>query len=407
MEENRFTADKGKNEKEIKRIAVRPEAIRIRKDEFFKNARSQFPKQPLESLQKSIQDLGLLKQLCVERDPDDKDKFILLAGERRLISVLALKKANADCLDRESGETAPASVLYEFVEVKLVTPKDDLERLAIMLAENGEHSQVPDWDYFNFALWLDGQTNEDGSKKYSRKDLCKVFNKSAPWVSHTLSLANLPPRAKKCLQDGTLSRTAAVHLLSAKEEKVEFVLKYAESVVVRNAQTEIEEARQEQNEAEIEAECAELQATQAANVGDRIQARLHARRGTEARRKLMGATHREERARNVMAKPVLTEEAIKQTLEERPETLQEGVAPKARSTKRVRDKVKNVKTLLDEQCGKEYILNSDTGREYPRGDVEIVVAAYEQVLGKKPLDVFALLDEEYEARQQRSKKGVA
>jgi len=388
-----------KNEKTIAKVAVRPEAIKIRKDEFFKNARSQFHHEPLESLEKSIQSLGLLKQLCVERDPANPEEFILIAGERRHLCLMSLKKKDAECFDNDTGATFPASYLYEYVEVKLVAPKNDIERLKIMVAENGEHSKVPDWDIFNFALWLDAQKNPDGSKRYDRPALCEIFNKSAPWISHTLQIASLPERVKACLKEGSLSRTAAVNLLSAKEDQYEFVLKYAESVIVRNATQDLAEAQKDKKQAEIEAEVADCRHQQALKVGDRIQARMQAKLGNEARRKQQGASNREERAKEVLANPTVTEESVKQALEENPQAVEPGTAPKTRSAHRVRVQVKNLKSLLDGQQGSSYIVNSETGKKYFRRDVQLIIAAYEQVLGKKTLNVFALLDDEYAATE--------
>jgi hypothetical protein len=385
--------ESGKNEITATRLKIRPAAIKVRKDEVFTNARSSFPKEPLETLEQSIQDLGLLKQLCVERNPLNKDEFFLLAGERRHICVNNLIRKNAICRDAETSDEVEAVVLFEYIDVKIVSPKDDIERLAIMLAENGEHSPVPDWDYFNFALFLSGQKNEDGSSKYSRKALCRVFNKSSPWITHTLQLADLPARAKDCLKAGTLSRTAAIQLLSAKEEQVDFVLKYTESLVLEQARKDIEIAETLQRDTELDIEIATAESENAINIGDRIAAKMHARKIGFGKKILRGAVDKQERAKKTITKPLITDEAIKQTFENCPETLKDGVAAKPRSPKLFRHKVKEVKAILSKLGSSDYFTQCDTGKSYHTRDMKLIVAAWEQLLGKKPMDIFTLLDE--------------
>lgn len=383
----------GKNEKFATKLKVKPTAINVRKDDVFTNARSSFPTEPLETLEKSIQDLGLLKQLCVERSPVNKNEFILLAGERRHICLTRLITKDAICKDAETGDEVKASILYEYVDVKIVTPKDDIERLAIMLAENGEHSPVPDWDYFTFALFLANQKNPDGTSKYSRKDLCRVFSKSTTWITHTLQLADLPDRAKKCLKAGSLSRTAAIQLLSAKDEQIAFVLDYTESAVLEQARKEIEESERIQKDVTIEIEEAEAEQEDAMSIGDRIKAKLHAKRAVAGKKRLRGAKDKYDRAKKIIAEPVLTDEAIKQTFSERPETLKNGVAPKTRSPKLFRHKVREIKELLTSEKDTEVIFNGD--KVYQKRDIRLIVAAWEQFLGHKTIDIFELLDEEY------------
>lgn len=393
----------GKNEKATTRLKVRPHAIKVRKDAAFTNARFSFPQEPLETLEKSIQDLGLLKQLCVERDPAKPEEFFLLAGERRHMCITSLVKKNALCREAETGDEYEAAILYEFVDVKIVAPKDDIERFAIMLAENGEHSAVPDYDYFQFALFLANQKDEKGEPKYTRKDLCRAFRKSSPWITHTLQLADLPERAMSSLKDGSLSRTAAIQLLSAKEEQVAFVLNYTESVILRNARKEIEESERQREDAELEVECAEAEESNALSVGDRIATKLHARRAGLGKKKIRGAEERKEKAEKVIQKPVFTNEAIKQTFAEKPETLKAGVAPKTRSPKLFRQKVREIRTMLDAAGSVEYITATDSDRKYKADDLRLVVAAWETFLGQQPINIFLLLDDEY----ARRKKAVA
>lgn len=393
-----MSQDAKTNEKEIKKLAVRPEAITIRKDEFFKNARSQFKEEPLASLEESIRTIGLLKPLCVERDPKDKNRFILIAGERRHICITSLKQKNAKCCDNETGDIALADEMYEFVEVKLVAPKDDAERLAIMFAENAEHSAVPDWDIFQFALWLDFQKDEAGRKKYDRPALCKIFNKSSPWVSHTLEIASLPEKVKAALQCGEINRTGAVKLLTAKEHEVVNVLHHAKHVIIRTANEEIAEGEETKKEATIALEVIDVEASQSVSVPDRIHKKVLATRRTDAKRRIAQADSKITKAKALLQKPVITEEAVKQALEEMPEAVKPGAAASAPSTKRVRKNLKSVKKLLDENEGKDYILHEATGKMYLTEDFHLLFAAYEQVLGKGGLDPFSLLDREYDRR---------
>ena len=390
---------RGKNEKIVQAVKIRLSAIKIRKDEVFANARTLFEQEPLEELKQSVSEVGLLENLAVERDANNPDEFWLLAGERRHIVLNELVRENGIVRVPHSEEYGKAAEVYEFIDAKIEHPKDDIERLKIMFTENMQHSAVPDWDYIRAAVALEAKTNPDGTKKYTRKDLCKIFGGCCEaWLSHTLRLATLPERALACLKNGSLPRSSAIHLFSAKPEEIENILKHAETIIVRERQKALDTAKNDEQNAEMEAECAEAAADVAAGVGNSLRQKIEAKRASGARRKVQGARDRYQKAQEQMQAPITyTEDRVKQALEEKPAALKPGVAPKTRSHKRVREKLKEIKALLDSAGGEEYITSS-TGSKYLRTDVRIVYAAYEQFLGKTTLDVFALLDEEYQKR---------
>lgn len=371
---------------------VRPESIKVIKseDRLFRNPRLTFKKENLESTKKSIIELGLLSPLLVKKIPNSDD-FELIAGERRLKIIIELKRENATCMNFETTKEDKAQNVYEFVEVKIFSPTDDSEMLKIAIAENMEHSPVPEWDYLQLALDLDNRKNEAGEKTYHREKICSMFNKSQAWLSHTLSLATLPEPALKRFKDGSLSRTAAIQLLSAKPEKIPEVLEEAEKIVKQEAINEILKANETTDQAELEVEIAEAELKSAKKTGEVLAAKVASKNIKTGKKKVSAASSKRKSAENRVANPAITGEAVNRVLDSNPEAIKPKAKKKVRSAKQLRQQVEEIKSLLEKEG--DDIVEEETGQKVSRRDVNLILAVYEQILGKKSISIFKLLKE--------------
>ena len=380
-------------------VKVRPEAIRVvnSSDRMFRNPRLTFKPEAMEELQQSIATIGLLQPLLIKRVPGT-DEFELIGGERRLRCIRNLIKLNAAVYDTEHEEMDKASVVYEFVDVRIVNPKNDLEQLKFAVADNMEHSQVPDWDILTLALDLESRVDPNGNREFSREDICEVFNRSAAWMSHTMSLANLPSEAQKRLKDGTLSRTAAVHLLAAKREAIPQVLVRSEEIIKEDSLDTISDAAREVEWATLEFEAAVAALKEAQETGDILAAKLAQRKATASRQKVSSAQHRQTQGEKRLHQKELTAEAVDRALEEIG-ARQEGVKAKARSTKLLRMQVGEMRQSLD-QSESDFVVEPGTDNRHSKKDVALLLSACDWVLGKKGGTLWTILNEEVKLRTQ-------
>jgi ParB-like chromosome segregation protein Spo0J len=384
--------------KEIKveSVKVRPDAIKVIKDtsRLFHNPRLTFQREPLETLQKSIAELGLIKPLLVRKS---QDGYELIAGERRLRCIKNLIKADAACYDIEHEEMNRASQVYEFVDVKIVKPKSDLDMLQHAVAENMEHCEVQTWDILTLALDLESRVTESGEKEFTRRNICKIFNRSEAWMSHTLSLANLPDYAKKKLRDGELSRTGAINLLGAKTEKVPLVIETASQITKEDAANELCEASYEIEQASEIIEQATAEENKAILTGEDIAAKLAAKKLKEGHHKITAAQHRITKAEKKLNSEKISAEAINRALDELPEARETGVKLKPKSPKLLKMKVKQATELLS-NASDSWIVDPETGKSYETKDLRLIITTCDWVLGKKSNSIFAILEEEYKMR---------
>lgn len=365
------------------RLKVNPEVIQVVKtgDRLFHNPRLSFKPEPLANLKKSIRDLGLLKPLAVKTL--DNGRFELVAGERRLRCILELTKTNEPVFDRLTKALRPAREVYAYVPVEVVSPADDLEQLQIAIAENMEHSPVADWDYFVLA--------QDLCTKYDRDRVCKIFNKSAPWLSHTLSLARLPEQVQDLMKAGRLSRTAAIQLLSARPEQIDTVLRRSEEIVIQDCEAVVAEARETLRAETIATDAAETDAAVAREMGDMEYAKTAEQRAATSRRKMSVAHLKLDNA--TKKRRELGADAINQALAET-DSYKEGVKRKVRSPKQAKQVTVGLRQLLDRHRGQDTVFDDQTQQAVSYADLEAFVSGIEWVLGNvegDPLDALARL----------------
>lgn len=124
-------------------IWIHPDDVIIPENRF----RREFDEKKLAELRESIERIGLLHPIVVERGPDDK--FTLRAGERRYKAISALLKENKKitCGIDDSGK----SVSMSLVPVTELSELTDLQRIEVEVEENVVRLDF-DWKERNKAV---------------------------------------------------------------------------------------------------------------------------------------------------------------------------------------------------------------------------------------------------------------
>lgn len=140
--------------------------------------RRSFPENELQALSVSIKEKGVLQPILVRVHPQDREKYEIVAGERRW---RAAKLINL--------ETIPA-LIREF---------SDAEVLEVGLLEN---LQRQDLDPIDEAC---GYRRLAEEFKHTQESLSRVMGKSRSHIANTLRLLTLPENVQAYLKNGQLS----------------------------------------------------------------------------------------------------------------------------------------------------------------------------------------------------------
>lgn len=189
-----------------------------------------------------------------------KEVWNLIAGERRLRSILDLIADNKLCFNRITRKMEPASQVYAKVCCVETTCADDREAMIAAVMENFLHAPLTEYE-----ILLQCQLLEDAG--LSRKDQAERLGKSEAWISQTFSLLDpekCHPKVLEAMADDILGRTQALQFLTYAPEKVEAILtraierhKYAQEAKEQEAIEAIDaavKAWEEQEEALRQAE---------------------------------------------------------------------------------------------------------------------------------------------------------
>lgn len=152
-----------------------------------RNPRRTFKEDGLEELAASIREKGIIQPIVVRPVGKEKDRYEIVAGERR-------------------WRAAQKAGLHQ-VPV-LVVELSEREALEIAIIENVQRADL------NALEEAQGYEALMAQFDYSQSDLAKVIGKSRPHIANTLRLLKLPEGVKAYLADGRLSAGAARALLA-------------------------------------------------------------------------------------------------------------------------------------------------------------------------------------------------
>lgn len=140
--------------------------------------RKEFQPEELDDLADSIRENGLLQPLIVRRSPGDRDRWELVAGERRFRAVSQLGWTDAPVIIREvDDQTLLILALVENLQREALGPLEEAEGYRVL----GE----------SFGL--------------TQGEIAKAVGKNRSTVANTLRLLQLPPSVRKLLEDGALT----------------------------------------------------------------------------------------------------------------------------------------------------------------------------------------------------------
>lgn len=149
--------------------------------------RREFSPEELAELTASIRTNGLLQPLLVRPDPAGRDRYQLVAGERRLRAITGLGWEEVPAVVREvDDETLLVLALVENIQRAALSPLDEAEGYRML----GER----------FGL--------------APADVAKAVGKDRSTVANALRLLRLPPSVRRLVEAGSLSAGHARPLLT-------------------------------------------------------------------------------------------------------------------------------------------------------------------------------------------------
>ena len=170
--------------------------------------RREFNEEAIKELASSIKKYGLLQPIILIRD---EDKYILVAGERRLRAVKLL------------GEKYIKAIVVDY-------SKNDLREYALI-----ENIQREDLNPIEIAYSLQSLIKEHG---YTHEELANSISKSRSYVTNLLRIINLPKFVQEKIKSNILSVGHAKVLIGLDEEILKKVIQEIEKKGLNVRETE-------------------------------------------------------------------------------------------------------------------------------------------------------------------------
>lgn len=170
--------------------------------------RKQFDKKALEELKKSIEEFGILQPIIVRKK---KDKYEIIAGERRWRAAKAAKLQTIPCIIRTT---------------------DEREAMKLALIENVQREDLnPIEEAVAYKSLLDDYS-------LTQDKLAKTLGKSRSYIANTVRLLNLDPEIADYIESGKLTAGHGRALLSIEDKETR--LATAEDII--NKQVNVRQA---------------------------------------------------------------------------------------------------------------------------------------------------------------------
>lgn len=172
--------------------------------------RHHFPEEDLISLSKSIQEKGILQPILVRIHPSEKEKYEIIAGERRW--------------------RAAKKIGLEHIQV-LIKDYSDAETLEIGLLENIQRQDLNPIEEADAYRRLAQEFN------HTQESLAHILGKSRSHIANTLRLLTLPKGVRDDLINGKISAGHGRALVGAEDPE-----RLAEMIVEKNLNVRQSEA---------------------------------------------------------------------------------------------------------------------------------------------------------------------
>ncbi len=149
--------------------------------------RQDFDEEALQSLSNSIAEKGVLQPLLVRRDPNDSERYEIIAGERRW----------------------RASQMAQLHEVPVIIKElSDVDALEIAIIENIQREDLSPIEE------AEGYRRLTDEFSYTQEMMAKELGKSRSHVTNMMRLLTLPDSVQKMIRQGDLSAGAARTLVT-------------------------------------------------------------------------------------------------------------------------------------------------------------------------------------------------
>ncbi len=176
IETSQHAADQGVHNVPIENISANP-----------RQPRSNFDEEGIKELSTSIKKHGVIQPIIVTLDPSQSDRFILVAGERRLIAA------------QKAGLQSIPIIIWEVT---------DRERLEIALIENLQRSDLNPLEEAEAYRQLIEDFN------LTHEEITARVAKSRAEVTNTLRLLALAPKVQDALIEGGITKGHARAIVS-------------------------------------------------------------------------------------------------------------------------------------------------------------------------------------------------
>jgi len=370
-----------------------PKAIKIvqeggtkTKGVLFKNPRTYtnpgFSPEKMAELRRAIAKDGLKQPLEVRLV---NNRVELVAGERRLRSILELLRTKTPCYNRNTKQMEPADKVYTEVCCVVIDANDDKDAIRQAVLENLLHEHLTDYE-----LLLQCKRMEEAG--FTRSEQAETFGKSEAWISQSHSLLNTNKRVLDCMEKGTLGRTQALRFLQISADKIDEVLDGALKENVYQLEVREQTALNEQDKAFETIEEAEAEIVAAQMKGRTTEA-------GEAKRKLQQAEKDASAAAKKVANVRKQKGKRRVSVEDIDTAAKNAGADENLNHSQSMKVVRQVNHDLEVELGKgSALINPDTDEEYDRREVCIIKRTLDWVLNKggmkHPLEALAEPPEE-------------
>jgi len=155
--------------------------------------RKNFQKESLEELSNSIKERGIIQPLIVRNSEDEKNKFELIAGERRL-------------------QASQMAGLHEVPAI--IIEADNLKSLEFAIVENVQRKDL------NPIEEAEGYKKLIDDFGYDQDKVSKFIGKSRSHISNSIRLLSLPKNVRKYIENETLSQGHAKILVGLDNSEI-------------------------------------------------------------------------------------------------------------------------------------------------------------------------------------------
>ena len=180
--------------------------------------RKAFDPNGLQELADSIAQHGLLQPITVRRDPKDKEKFVVIAGERRFRAHALLERPLIPAVITSGN--ADEIALIENLQRENLKPLEEAEALERLQKKHG----------------------------YTQEELAKTIGKARSTITNLLKLTSLPRKVKKeCSTSNMVTKSFLIELskMPSQKEQLAFWNEAKErGVTVREARSKKQPARE-------------------------------------------------------------------------------------------------------------------------------------------------------------------